>query len=384
MLFADQLRGADGTGIFYNNKDRIKHLKAPVASSDFVNSTQYNKAVAEAVQQGNFVVGHNRSATKGQLIPAHTHPFRENHITLVHNGTLIGHEKLKDVEVDSHAICHSIATCGIEETVKKINGAYALIWYDSKQKTLNFIRNSQRPLWLIETAFFYIFVSEPGLAHWICQRNRQDIKKTTEVPVNTMYTFKHGEWDTFSTKTVNPYVYLPPAPYVPQYNTASAKVNQSDPKIGEAIKFVPVEIDPLNETKLIGEWEDTKTGELVEVRFWATTKHHAKQLLNAEVLQGSISHIAYNGKEKSRFFILKDAYVSKVEPKEVVAVSFNKRKLSKEDIGNIKGTCTMCGGALGTMYHACNITQGAGDTLNGTCPDCTEWIYHEAQNNRMH
>ena len=50
MLFADQLRGAHGTGIIYNQGNKIKTLKAPVASSDFVNDKAYDKAESEIFQ----------------------------------------------------------------------------------------------------------------------------------------------------------------------------------------------------------------------------------------------------------------------------------------------------------------------------------------------
>lgn len=380
MLFADQLRGSDGTGIFYNDKLSTKILKGPVASSDFVNTDLYDKATLAAIQRGNFVVGHNRAATKGKLTYANTHPFSEKHITLVHNGTLVSHKNLADVEVDSHAICLSIAQQGIEKTVKAINGAYALIWYDAKQKTLNFLRNSQRPLWCVETDSLFIFVSEAGLAQWICSRNREKVTSITEVPVNTMITFESGSWDTYTTKTVLPYTPQPTGYWTPPKQVPAVTTG---PAIGSSIKFIPVEIDPAYPDKLVGEWEDTNSGELVEVRFWATNKEQANKLLKSDTLQGTISHIAYNSVEKSRFFILKNVYdyqpSTKESKKEVVATSFNKRKLTQEDINNLQSNCTMCGGAIGKMYHACNITQGTGKMLNGTCPDCTEWIYRESQ-----
>lgn len=388
MLFADQLRGSDGTGIFYNSKEKVKVMKDAVASSDFVNTKEYDKAMSDCVMSGNFIVGHNRSATKGNLSVANTHPFQEKHITLVHNGTIHGHEKLANTEVDSHAICHSIANIGIKETATKISGAYALIWYDSNQKTLNLIHNTLRPLYVVNTNFFYCFVSEPGLAKWICERNKQNIIDVKEVPVNTQIIFSSSNWDTYTEKTVLQYA---PTPWVPpvykQPAKSFSKPISNFPKIGEAIKFVPLEIENANETKIIGEWEDTRTGELVEVRFWAANKDHAKDLLKATVLQGTITHIAYNKVEKTQFFILKDAYNCNQEKKvdkedtKIVATTFNKRKLTKGDIKNkLNKVCTMCGGSLGNLYHACNIIEGTGTSLNGTCPDCTEFIYHESNN----
>ena len=304
MLFADQLRGADGTGIIYNKKKEIKTLKAVLASGDFVYTKEYQAAVSECVTSANFVVGHNRAATKGKLTHANTHPFREKHITLVHNGTLPYHKDLHDVEVDSHAICHSIANIGYKETLKKINGAFALIWVDNKQKTLNFVRNSQRPLWHIEADWLHIFVSEPKLALWICDRNNMVVKSYSQIPVNTLHQVILGEWETIHKEEVDTYV--KPSfinhGYVPQ--KSSSQVYQlpppktvgfvtTAPRLQEQVLFIPVKIDPDMKVKLIGEWEDDKTGELVEVRYWTANEGTAAALMKEnKPLIGKISHIA--------------------------------------------------------------------------------------------
>jgi hypothetical protein len=58
-------------------------------------------------------------------------------------------EKLEDntFDVDSQAIFASIARFGAKETIPLLQGAWSLVWYDLNEETLNFLRNSERPMW---------------------------------------------------------------------------------------------------------------------------------------------------------------------------------------------------------------------------------------------
>lgn len=215
LLYADQLRGIDGTGIFYNSnkktKNTIRTLKAPYKSSIFLGSKEFAEAQKVMFQESSFAIGHNRAATRGEKTHANTHPFREKHITLVHNGTLSSHKELHDdksVEVDSHAICHSIANIGAKETLKKIDGAFALIWYDQNEKTLNFCRNWQRPLHIIECEWCFILVSELELGLWIAKRNDLKVVKQEEVEVKKLYKFSVEETKQFTKEDVEYYSYV--------------------------------------------------------------------------------------------------------------------------------------------------------------------------------
>jgi hypothetical protein len=195
LLYADAVRGVDGTGIFYNskkNKGHIKSLKGAFTSSLFINTKQFKEATTTFFNESNFIIGHNRSATRGKVNFDCTHPFKEQHINLVHNGTLTSHKELhddKEVEVDSHAICHSIANKGAEETLKDINGAFALVWFDAKEKTLNMCRNTQRPLNIIETPTSWIICSELELGLWILKRNNVLVIKSEEIATETLIQF---------------------------------------------------------------------------------------------------------------------------------------------------------------------------------------------------
>ena len=110
MLYADALRGMDSTGIYGINKyGNLKMVKAAKAAAEFIGTKTFQDFKNEIVNKFRVVVGHNRAATKGATTDDNAHPFIEDHICLVHNGTLHTHKHLADKEVDSHAICEFIS-----------------------------------------------------------------------------------------------------------------------------------------------------------------------------------------------------------------------------------------------------------------------------------
>lgn len=257
LLYADALRGHDGTGIFFNtkkNKPNIKTIKQASSAGWFLYQKEYQKAKDTFFSESNFVIGHNRSATKGKINQECTHPFREQHITLVHNGTLATHKELNEAsEVDSHAICVSMATKGEEETLKEIDGAFALVWFNAKTKKLNLCRNYQRPLFLVETYQSFLLSSELELAQWILKRNNQTIKSTEEIKPKTLYSFDLDDMSKFDKKEIEfkswemkPQTfdyyhgyssYKKPTPNYKTNTPVSTYVNIRNLKIGDMIKF---------------------------------------------------------------------------------------------------------------------------------------------------
>lgn len=94
------------------------------------------------------LLGHNRYATQGKIDELNAHPFLCGHIVGAHNGTLDWHADIKPKAggTDSEAIFQHIADHGVEATLPKLSGAWCLVWYDLKDKTLNMIRNEKRPM----------------------------------------------------------------------------------------------------------------------------------------------------------------------------------------------------------------------------------------------
>lgn len=175
LLFLDTLRGEDSTGAFVvDNLGNVKLAKAADQAPVYMMTKEYKELSIQAFRTGWAMVGHNRKATKGSITDANAHPFVvDDNIVLVHNGTFnCDHRKIKDTEVDSEAIAHALnENSDVEATLRTINAAYALIWYNVAKKQLNMIRNFSRPLWYMETSDSYIVASEEAFLKFVIDKH---------------------------------------------------------------------------------------------------------------------------------------------------------------------------------------------------------------------
>ena len=203
LLHTGVVRGHHGTGIFaVNQEGSVRLVKSAGPPYLLMVAKEFNEFwAAIRSDKTQMLVGHNRFATTGQKITKHAHPFLAKHIVMVHNGSLDSTSELPDFkkyDVDSEALANSIATLGIEETIKNTMGAYAIVYWDTKEKTLNMIRNSERPLHVTIDSFLkrIMFASEPEMLAWVAKRNYYDTPekdvKSYALPVNTLWTFASG------------------------------------------------------------------------------------------------------------------------------------------------------------------------------------------------
>ncbi len=181
-LFCDQLRGKDSTGIIAVPKDaadEVETFKKAYPAGDFMQLARA-RAMYDFNSDPRVLIGHNRAATKGLVVHENAHPFTHGNITMVHNGTLKQYAKLPgytNYAVDSALLCRGISELGIQETVDRITGAYALVWWDAGDRTLNFLRNKERPLSIGNTVTGnnLYFASEMGMLEWISERQGIDL-----------------------------------------------------------------------------------------------------------------------------------------------------------------------------------------------------------------
>lgn len=211
MLWADALRGWDSTGLFSVNKHgNGEWIKAKGSPGQFLALKSFNDILTSSIATGKILIGHNRKATQGTITDSNAHPFIEGNIILVHNGFINNHTQHAKTEVDSHAIAHLLNTQTPEEVFNSITGAYALVWYNIKEKKLYMVRNSQRPLWVTETEETIYISSEKGLSDWIISRlnvyDRKDQKEPWQLDVDTLYHFDIEKNEFLMTK-------LPPKVY---------------------------------------------------------------------------------------------------------------------------------------------------------------------------
>ena len=322
LLYAGQLRGSDGTGVFYNSGNEVYTLKSPIKSSDFLGDPKVKKAMDSLTIRSTFVVGHNRSATKGGTTYLNTHPHLYKHIVLIHNGTLYSHKELADVESDSLAICKSIVEIGAEKTLEKIHGSFALVWYNTKEKTINICRNTERPLYLLEINNCYVIASEPKMAEWIIDRNKFHITSCISFIAGTLYKYSQDSFN-LTNSIINlrepnfycnkePMVHThrdiydfyndesripksipikPPVPFKKDQTVSNLKEKQFHQKLGGLVYFKPEEIIQCyskHEYYTKGYTADSK-----EVRVYSSNRADLQLLSCLNELVGELKSVAY-------------------------------------------------------------------------------------------
>lgn len=162
LLLLNVYRGRDSTGVIRINEPKkgqplLNSKRAVMSSPGFISSKVGSEFIHDVDKAGNKetaktigFIGHCRAATKGVVKVANAHPFRFDHVIGVHNGTIKSAFKgSSQFETDSEALYALINDEGIEAALNHIQDsdpAYALAWVDSAEKTLNFVRNKERPL----------------------------------------------------------------------------------------------------------------------------------------------------------------------------------------------------------------------------------------------
>ena len=181
LMVLTSLRGLDSSGVAtvfkpgYNAKvsPLIRTAKALGNVYNLVLSSAYSRMVRPPSERSRFAMfGHCRAATKGHKTVDNAHPFTCNHITGVHNGTITGGLTIPEGETDSQAIFERIAEKGVEG-LEGIQGAYALIWYNSEEHTINVLRNNDRPLFYGFRGNMLVVASEKAFLEMLSERGQK-------------------------------------------------------------------------------------------------------------------------------------------------------------------------------------------------------------------
>lgn len=200
MLNASAARGKDSTGVVrVDNDDEYDWVKQVGSPAYLYDSRQWDSHIMKGTAK--ILIGHTRAKTVGEVSVKNAHPFEieDANIIGVHNGTLNGHYRLDGYHhslVDSEVLYKHLAVNGPQKTFNTLNGAWACVWWDGNDNTLNFIRNEQRPLFFAWSKDYkqMFWASEIGM-FWTVAREVELLKDDKgkviyhELPVNTLWSF---------------------------------------------------------------------------------------------------------------------------------------------------------------------------------------------------
>lgn len=197
-----QLRGKDSSGFFSvstkPNKKMEFHTRKVIGDSSLLLNDEKNQSLLKDTNPF-LVAGHSRLATCGEVNEYNAHPIQESQIIGVHNGVINNYEPLigsKNQDTDSRTLFKIIAKRGLQEAVNGAGtGAWALVYVDTSNRTLNIIRNGLRPLfymWDKQGSCLY-WASEAVFLHVIKSRgNLNEFEAPTWFEADQLYTFELG------------------------------------------------------------------------------------------------------------------------------------------------------------------------------------------------
>jgi len=198
LMLVSNLRGSNGAGVIsYRREPKEKdasqctYTKTIGNGIDVVGLDTYKAMINDRPK---LLIGHTRAPTKGDAKDRkNVHPHLFGDIIGVHNGTL---DRVNDVYVgcnrsDSAAFFEHLSKVGIDEAMKGLSGAYAFVWINTEEATLNFLKNDKRPLWFATPEGNHKgtlwWSSEPGMLLFVHARysNKIEVKP---VPNDTLIT----------------------------------------------------------------------------------------------------------------------------------------------------------------------------------------------------
>lgn len=142
LLVANASRGRDSTGIATIDKGTCQLFKDVKDAPNFLKIKETQKLLSK---DSEVIIGHTRQATTGAVTPENAHPFIVDRIVGTHNGWLSNYLEFNHtVQVDSEVIFKELDQHknDFQKVFKKLNGVFALAWYDLSLGKLHLARGT--------------------------------------------------------------------------------------------------------------------------------------------------------------------------------------------------------------------------------------------------
>lgn len=200
LMILSTLRGEDSSGLIAvvaKDKEPIT-MKSVGSSFELFNTTPFDRL---AMWGKTAMIGHTRKATVGGISRATAHPFSSPPFHGVHNGTLRNWRQLPGdtLATDSATLYDCFSRLGVRDTIEQLDGAYALVWYNEEDRTINFLRNKERTLFYCFADGFkkMFWASEEWMLHVAITRSteRMDNVAKTGEPVKYVEAIPEDEWN---------------------------------------------------------------------------------------------------------------------------------------------------------------------------------------------
>lgn len=193
MLQFDVIRGKHSTGIAgWDKGEKCFVNKKAMLPQDFLELKVTKDILAKTDLKT--LIGHNRYATVGAVSNNTAHPFENESVVGVHNGTLKVRTNLDshtDFVVDSENLYYHMHLNGVTDTIRKIgyypSNAFALAWVDKTINTFNLIRNDERPMYcsMSTSGKTFFYASEPWMIQVALQKSGIPYTDVVQLPVDT-------------------------------------------------------------------------------------------------------------------------------------------------------------------------------------------------------
>ena len=174
LAYISGLRGGDGSGIVQGlaTKRVLRHTLEKTRN-DITYFMWYHGNHSDGNDKilhdysCNFILGHVRAATRGDVSDDNAHPFDTGRFISAHNGTLHDKKYHDNEKTDSEMMFIDVEKRGLQPVLRDLDAgsAFSISSFDKQNKELIFATNGKRPL-------VYCYLSKRRVFFWASERRQ--------------------------------------------------------------------------------------------------------------------------------------------------------------------------------------------------------------------